>query len=224
LPEGEAEFPWPQEYARSRPLRIGVVKKPFGDSKIPSDVQAAFEAAIKVMQDAGANIGEVDMPEGPYETAAGVVISAEGAAAFRYMIESGEIDGIVDPLGRVGAYVSTVIPADDFVRAMQIRTITQKKAATLFDKFDVITSPSQPVAATTLSTNLETDLSFSDPVGGIGNFCGLPAISVPCGFTRENLPVGIQFVGNVLDELAVVTAAKMYQSKTNWNRERPPLQ
>jgi aspartyl-tRNA(Asn)/glutamyl-tRNA(Gln) amidotransferase subunit A len=200
------------------------VKKPFGDSKIPSDVQAAFEAAIKVMQDAGANIGEVDMPEGPYETAAGVVISAEGAAAFRYMIESGEIDGIVDPLGRVGAYVSTVIPADDFVRAMQIRTITQKKAATLFDKFDVITSPSQPVAATTLSTNLETDLSFSDPVGGIGNFCGLPAISVPCGFTRENLPVGIQFVGNVLDELAVVTAAKMYQSKTNWNRERPPLQ
>lgn len=223
LPSGQAEFQWPDVWKLRRGIRIGVVKKPFGDFSVPADVQAAFDAAIKVLQGAGAIIGEVEMPEGPYEAAAGVVISVEGVTAFRDLIESGRIGEIVDPLGKIGAYVSTVIPADDFLRAMQIRTITQNKAAELFRQFDVITSPSQPVGATTLATNLETGLTYSDPIGGLGNFCGLPAISVPCGFTREKLPIGIQFVGNVLNELAVLVAAQTFQSRTEWHRQRPPL-
>jgi len=224
LPEGEAEFRWPDVWKLKRGTRIGVVKKPFGDFKVSPELQSAFDGAVEELHAAGAIIGEVEMPDGPYETAAGLVISVEGATAFRDLIESGRINDIVDPLGKVGAYVSTVIPADDFLRAMQIRTVTQKKAAALFKEFDVITSLSQPVGATTLDTNLETGLTYSDPIGGIGNFCGLPAISVPCGFTKEKLPVGIQFVGNVLNELAVVSAAKLFQSKTNWHRQKPPLQ
>ena len=223
LPAGVAEFRWPDVWKLKRGIRIGVVRKPFGDFKVPQEVTAAFAEALRVLQSAGAAIVDVDMPEGPYETAAGVVISVEGATAFRDLIESGKIGEIVDPLGKIGAYVSTVIPADDFLRAMQIRTITQKQAAELFTQVDVITSPSQPVGATTLDTNLETGLTYSDPIGGIGNFCGLPAISVPCGFTKEKLPVGIQFVGNVLNELAVLVAAQTFQSRTDWHRKRPPL-
>jgi aspartyl-tRNA(Asn)/glutamyl-tRNA(Gln) amidotransferase subunit A len=223
LPAGKAEFRWPEEWKLKRGIRIGVVKKPFGDFNVPAEVQASFDQAIKVLQTAGATIGEVEMPEGPYETAAGLVISVEGVTAFRELIESGKIGDIVDPLGKVGAYVSTAIPADDFLRAMQYRTVVQKMAASLFKEFDVITSPSQPVGATTLDTNLETGLTYSDPIGGIGNFCGLPAISVPCGFTKEKLPVGIQFVGNVLNELAVLVAAQTFQSRTDWHRKRPPL-
>ncbi len=223
LPAGTAEFRWPEEWKLKRGIRVGVVKKPFGDFKVADEVQAAFDAALKVLQGAGATIGETEMPEGPYEIAAGTVISVEGATAFRDLIESGKIGEIVDPLGRVGAYVGTVIPADDFLRAMQIRSVTQPKAAAMFEQFDVITSLSQPVGATTLDTNLETGLTYPDPIGGIGNFCGLPAISVPCGFTKEKLPVGIQFVGNVLDELSVLVAAGTFQSKTDWHRKRPPL-
>jgi aspartyl-tRNA(Asn)/glutamyl-tRNA(Gln) amidotransferase subunit A len=203
-------------------LRIGVVRKPFGD-KIPEDTQAAFDAAVNVLRSAGASVGEVDMPEGPYEAAAGVTISVEGVTAFRDLIESGKVDQLVDPLGRVGAYVSTVIPADDFLRAQQIRGIIQAKANDLFKDFDVITAPSQPVGATKLTANLETDLTYPDPIGGLGNFCGLPCISVPCGFTREKLPVGIQFMGNVLDDQKVVAVAELFQSKTDWHRRRPLL-
>jgi len=221
LPKGVAEFV-SQMITRGVPLRIGVVKKPYGD-KIPDDVQAAFDAAVNVLRSAGAQIGEVEMPEGPYETAAGVTISVEGAAAFRDMIESGKIDQLVDPLGRVGAYVSTVIPADDFLRAQQIRSIFQVKANDLFKDFDVVTAPSQPVGATKLTANLETDLTYPDPIGGLGNFCGLPCISVPCGFTKEGLPVGIQFMGNVLEDGACVTVAELYQSKTDWHKKRPKI-
>lgn len=223
LPAGEAEFRWPDVWRLKRAIRVGVVKKPFGDFKVAPELQAAFDAVIKVLAGAGAVMTDVDMPEGVYETAAGLVISVEGAAAFRDLIESGKIGEIVDPLGKIGAYVSTTIPGDDFLRAMQIRTRTQKQAAELFKEVDVIVAPSQPVGATTLDTNLETGLTYSDPIGGIGNFCGLPAISVPCGFTKEKLPVGIQFVGNVLNELAVLVAAQTFQSRTEWHRKRPPL-
>jgi aspartyl-tRNA(Asn)/glutamyl-tRNA(Gln) amidotransferase subunit A len=221
LPSGEAEFR--AEASGAGALRVGVVKKPFGDFKVPSDVQKAFELALEVLRKAGAQIGEIEMPDGPYETAAGLVIAAEGATAFRNLIESGKIGEIVDPLGKVGAYVSTVIPAIDFQRAMQIRSVFQQKADELFEKFDVITAPSQPVGATTLETNLETGLTYSDPIGGLGNFCGLPAISVPCGFTDSKLPVGIQFMANVLNDNKVVMAAQVFQSNTDWHRKRPPL-
>jgi aspartyl-tRNA(Asn)/glutamyl-tRNA(Gln) amidotransferase subunit A len=93
----------------------------------------------------------------------------------------------------------------------------------LFDKFEVIAAPSQPNSATTLDTNLETELPFPDPLGGIGNLCGLPAISVPCGFDNKKLPVGIQFVGRALDEDKVLAAARLFQRHSDWHRNRPPI-
>jgi aspartyl-tRNA(Asn)/glutamyl-tRNA(Gln) amidotransferase subunit A len=93
----------------------------------------------------------------------------------------------------------------------------------LFKNFDVVTAPSQPVGATKLTANLETDLTYSDPIGGLGNFCGLPCISVPCGFTKDGLPIGIQFMGNVLQDYEVVRAANLYQSQTDWHRKHPTI-
>jgi aspartyl-tRNA(Asn)/glutamyl-tRNA(Gln) amidotransferase subunit A len=93
----------------------------------------------------------------------------------------------------------------------------------MFANFDVLIAPSQPVPASTLDTNLETGLSFADPVGGIGNLCGLPAVSVPCGFTKSGLPIGIQFLARPLNDSAVLAAAMAFQAHTDWNRKRPPL-
>ena len=78
-------------------------------------------------------------------------------------------------------------------------------------------------AATPLETNLETELSFPDPLGGIGNLCGLPAISVPCGFSETQLPVGLQFVGRARNDRAVIAAAHRLQQLTDWHTKRPPI-
>jgi aspartyl-tRNA(Asn)/glutamyl-tRNA(Gln) amidotransferase subunit A len=160
LPDGRAEF------RRSRGdfprLRLGTVRKPFGDFKLLPEVQKAFDGAVEILRSGGHQTSEVDMPEGPYETAAGTVISVEGATAFRDLIESGRVSEINDPLGKVGAYVSTVIPGDDFLRAMQIRGVFQKKADAMFEDIDLLVAPSLPVGASTLETNLESGLSFSD--------------------------------------------------------------
>ena len=93
----------------------------------------------------------------------------------------------------------------------------------LFDSYDVLVAPSQPVAATPLDLNLFTGLSFPDPLGGIGNLCGLPALSVPCGFTENRLPVGIQFMARAGDDLAVLQVGRTFQQATDWHRKHPKL-
>ena len=91
------------------------------------------------------------------------------------------------------------------------------------DIFDLLVSVSQPIVATPLQTNLEMELTFADPQGGIGNLCGLPALSVPCGFTDKNLPVGLQFMARAGDDAAVIQAARTYQLHTDWHRRHPKI-
>src|SRR5260370_17519402 len=93
----------------------------------------------------------------------------------------------------------------------------------LFDPFDVLDTEAQLVPATPLSLNLETGLVFPDPLGAIGNICGLPAMSVPCGFTDKNLPVGLQFVGRAGDDFAVIQSGPTFQSHTDSHKTHPTI-
>jgi aspartyl-tRNA(Asn)/glutamyl-tRNA(Gln) amidotransferase subunit A len=218
LPESEAAF----HYKRaSTTLRIGVLTNAWKD--VNPEIAKITDDAVATLRHAGVVTGDATLPEGPWEVAAGVVISVEGASAFDTLIESGRVAELTDPLGRIGGYINQTVPGSDYLRALRIRSILQRKIDTLFDKYDVVVAASLPVAATSMETNLETDLAFSDPLGGIGNFCGLPAISVPSGFTSKNLPIGLQFVGRALGDDAVITAADLFQSKTKWHRRHPQL-
>jgi aspartyl-tRNA(Asn)/glutamyl-tRNA(Gln) amidotransferase subunit A len=219
LPPSEARFMYPSP--APSPMRIGWLTNAW--QKPAPEVVSAAEAAVEVLRKNGARVNDAKLPAGPWEEAAGTTISAEGAAAFRSLIESGRVAELNDPLGQIAGYVNEQITAADYLRAMQIRGILQKQIDELFESFDVIAAASLPVTATSLETNLETDLTFSDPLGGIGNFCGLPAISVPCGFSEKKLPIGIQFVARVRNDGAVVAAAEVFQKHTEWHLKRPPI-
>ena len=82
----------------------------------------------------------------------------------------------------------------------------------LFQRFDVLAGPSVGEPAWPLDANLEKVGDQPDPLGALGNLCGLPAINVPCGFTADKLPIGLQFVGRALDDHAVVAAGMALQS------------
>jgi aspartyl-tRNA(Asn)/glutamyl-tRNA(Gln) amidotransferase subunit A len=224
-PEDASSLPLPAfEYSAipaRRPLRIGWLSNAW--KQVPAEIEAAFKAAMGVLESNGAVVQEAKLPEGPWEAAAGTVISVEGAAAFESLIESGKVAELTDPLGKIGGYVNRQVPAADYARAMRIRGILQKKMDAMFDHFDVLAAASLPITATTLSTNLETDLDFPDSVGGIGNFCGLPAISVPCGFDSKKLPIGIQFMARALEENKLVQTARLFQQHTQWHTMRPPV-
>ncbi|MGB8890366.1 MAG: amidase [Candidatus Korobacteraceae bacterium] len=219
LSESEARFTYA---APAKTLRIARIDKAW--EKPDPEIAAAFEQAVGVLQRAGATISSVQLPEGPFEIAGGIVISVEAASAFSKLIDSGEVAQLNDPLSQIGGYVAQTVGGQDYLRAQRIRRVLQQKMDRVFEQCDVLIAPSQPITATPLDTNLETGLSFADPIGGIGNLCGLPVQSVPCGFTKAGLPIGIQFLGQVLNDSAVIAAAEMFQSRTDWNRKHPQLQ
>lgn len=220
LPAAEAAFVHSASAgATATPLRIGWLTNAW--EKPMDEIKSATTAAVEVLKAHGAKVSEARLPEGPWEIAAGTIVSVEGAAAFHTLLETGRVAELADPLGQINGYVSETIGAQDYMRATQIRGVCQKRVDALFDEFDVIGAASLPIAATTIETNLETDLSFADPLGGIGNLCGLPAVSVPCGFTSGKLPIGIQFVARTRNERAVVAAAGILQKNTDWHTKRP---
>ncbi|HLK06172.1 MAG TPA: amidase [Candidatus Acidoferrum sp.] len=205
----------------AKPIRIGILTNAW--KKIDTAVEKVYVAAEKLMRKYFATARPALLPEGPYEEAGGVIISVEGAAAFRELIRSGRVLQLADPLGQLAGYVNEQISGADYMRALQVREILQRKMTELFDTFDVLVAATQPVAATTLETNLETDVVFPDPLGAIGNLCGLPALSVPCGFTDKGLPVGLQFMARSGNDAAVIQAARAFQQRTDWHRRRPKL-
>lgn len=222
LPIDKAAFTYsPSAELSAKPLRIGIPSNAW--KKLDPAVVKPIAAAEKSVRTIFKGVQTVQLPEGPWEEAAGIVISAEGSAAFRELIRSGKVSELADPLSQLGGYVSEQVPAADYVRALQVRDILQLKMAQLFDTVDVLVTASQPIAATPLEMNLETGTSFPDPVGGIGNLCGLPALSVPCGFTDKNLPVGLQFVARAGNDAAVIQAARTFQAHTAWHKKHPAL-
>jgi aspartyl-tRNA(Asn)/glutamyl-tRNA(Gln) amidotransferase subunit A len=205
----------------AKPLRIGWLTNAW--KKLDAHVEKPVQATERVVRKYFPGTKNATLPEGPFEDAGGVIIAVEGAAAFRELIRSGKVAQLADPLGQINGYVAEQLSGPDYVRALQVRDILQRKMTDLFDTFDVLVAASQPVAATPLETNLETDLVFPDPLGGIGNLCGLPALSVPCGFTDEKLPVGLQFVARAGNDGAVIRAARTFQQHTDWHRKHPKI-
>jgi aspartyl-tRNA(Asn)/glutamyl-tRNA(Gln) amidotransferase subunit A len=220
LPEASAKYTGAPEL-KGR-LRVGWLANQW--KEIAPDVNQPAMAARQVLEKNPAiALSNVTLPEGPWEAAAGIIISVEGATAFRQLIQSGRIAELNDPLGKIGGYMNEEISASDFILAQRIRLVLQKKMEDVFSQVDVLATASLPVTASQIDANLDLALTFADPIGGIGNICGLPAISVPCGFGQHGLPVGIQFIARPLEDAKVVQAARLFQRQTDWHRKHPKL-
>jgi len=115
----------------------------------------------------------------------------------------------------------------DYLQVQRVQTLLQRKLDELFDRFDVIAAPGQdstaiPFAAPPESEDREFPIDNRQP-DAISSLCGLPAITVPCGFSDAGLPLGVQFLGRALNDHAVIAAAKLFQTHTDWHTKRPPI-
>ncbi|HYL82592.1 MAG TPA: amidase [Candidatus Angelobacter sp.] len=210
----------PSVELRARPLRVGWLTNAW---KLEPGVAKLVDAATRVLRKFFPSVKNAALPVGPWEEAAGLIVAVESASSFRALIHSGKAGELTDPLGQISGYLNEQYSAVDYQQALRIREIAQKKMDELFETFDVLVAPPQPVPATPLDLNLETGLSFPDPLGALGNICGLPALSVPCGFTDKNLPIGLQFMARAGDDLAVIQAARTFQLHTDWHKRHPKI-
>ncbi len=225
LPAGVAEFPYsPFITAPPRPLRIGRLTNVWREME--PGLENCINDALKVLERNGAKISDVEIPDAPYEEAAELTILIEATSAFQELIASGRCADLIDPVGRINGYASMEFSADEYLRVQRVRTYLQKQINKLFDDFDVLATAGESSAASPFTAPPEED--SAGPVArrepdGISSLCGLPALSVPCGFSRDKLPFGVQFIARALNDHAVIAAAHSFQVHTDWHRQRPPI-
>ncbi|MBV9304182.1 MAG: amidase [Acidobacteriaceae bacterium] len=230
LQPSEAHFRYPAPELEPRmPLRVGRLTNVW--NKIDLQVQQAATEALRVLERAGARVSDAQMPDGPFEQAAELTILIEAASAFQTLIDSGECAKLADPLGQINGYASRAFSASDYLQIQRVRTILQQKVDKLFDSFDVLTTAGQPDLAQPLvqpTSKTPPHEERAEPVeprapDGVSSLCGLPAIAVPCGFSSNGLPLAIQFIGRAGNDHAVVAAARLFQSHSDWHKKHPDL-
>ncbi len=221
-PEDPTTLPEPWKYDSSAPkgkFRLGIVAKAW--DKPEPEVPSVFDEALKILG-SFSTLEEASLPELPFGATAGTLITAEVASAFEDLIESGRVSELNDPGSRVGGYSSTMVYARDYLRALRFRGKLQRALDQVLSRYDALVAPSLPGVASPLEANLEEVFAGDDPVGGAGNCCGVPAVSVPMGFGAGHLPLGIQFVGRAREENRILAVARAFQARTGWHKERPP--
>ena len=202
-------------------LRVGWLDLELGKFG-EKEVASAFENALGVLRSAGIEARRTKLPDLPFEDVAAIVIQAEAAAAFENLEKSGRVSELADPDAPLAFEIAREIGATDYIKAMRLRSEMQRAMARFFEEWDLVLAPTERYVASRLDQKLDEALAGSDPLGGAGNLCGLPAISVPCGFGKDGLPVGLSIVGAPWREENVVALAELYQARTDWHTKEPP--
>jgi aspartyl-tRNA(Asn)/glutamyl-tRNA(Gln) amidotransferase subunit A len=209
-------------------LRVGLLRRAFLESA-GEPQRRAVEAAVKALETLGASVREVELPQMKYAAgAAAAVISAESYAYHEPWLKSRIAEYGPDVRERllVGAFVS----GTDYLRGQRVRQLIRDEVDQVLGGLDVLIAPTLPIAAVPVGTReVEIDgrphpvrpslVRYTRPF----NASGHPAASVPCGFTADGLPIGMQVIGRSFDEATVLRVADAYQLVTDWHARRPPL-
>ncbi len=217
--------PLPSEGARTRPssLRGAIVNLDFTKFGEP-EVKAAFERSLEDLRALGVTLEEAALPSLPASEAAGVIITAEALSTFENYFADGGVKQLSDPYAAHQREINRDLRGDDVVKAWRIRRVLQEKMSEFFGRYDVLVSPNFMSVAPPIERDLYETLPYPDPVGGVGNACGLPAIALPNGFGRDHCPTSFQLVAAPYEEGPLLDLAEAYQRRTRWHREHPVLQ
>jgi aspartyl-tRNA(Asn)/glutamyl-tRNA(Gln) amidotransferase subunit A len=211
-----------------RNIRIGVVKEYF-ESPVDPEVSRAVREALQVFENLGAAVVEVSWPMFHYSHAISTaILLADTAGSLGGLVSrhGPKIENLVRARIESGYFV----PVTKYLKAQHGRSLLNRQSYDLLEQVDILAGPTVPVAAprigedkvqvgdTRLST-VPTLLQYTRA----HNLTGLPAISVPCGFTATGLPIGMQLVGRAYDEETVLRVAHAYEQATPWHKKRPPV-
>ncbi len=200
-------------------LRLGIPRALFYED-IDPQIAAAVERALGVLSDLTANTRGVTLPALPPASP----IGAEAYAYHAELLEQRRDLYGPSTLARIepGAEVSTA----DYVRTQYKLKLVRKAIAQVFDDVDLLVTPTLPRLPIRIDEAREAPLEATRILArntSPFNQYGIPAISVPCGFSREGLPIGLQISGPALGEMDVLALAHAYEQATDWHARLPPL-
>lgn len=181
-----------------------------------------FKESIRVLEKFS-TIEEITLPEMPHEAVTRTVLNAEAGSAFDEFTEKGLASQLTAPEDRYGPYARTSILAVDYIKALRLRKIMCKNAWEAMNLYDAVIGPSRSTPSPPIDEEFRKVApgSASDIMGAMGNGAGLPSITIPNGFNSEDLPTGIQFMGNPHSENTIISAAVLFQQYTDWHKKHP---
>ena len=229
-------------------LRVGIIGKALNADGMDPEIVKAIEMAIKELEKLGATFTHVDLPALDYSAAAYFIISrAEAASNFarydgvRYgfrakdaqnlmeMYEQTRAQGFGQEVKRrilVGNYTLSAGHQDEYYgSAKKVQQLIRDEFTETFKHVDLLLMPTHAIVPFKFGAYADNALAldlqdyFTCPV----NLAGLPAISIPCGFTKENLPIGYQLIGPHLSEELLYQIAHAYEQKTPWHTMHPKI-
>ncbi|HEY2382344.1 MAG TPA: amidase [Terriglobia bacterium] len=204
-----------------RNIRIGIPHTYFYEQLDP-DVATAVRKGLGSMERLGAKIVDVGLATVPAHSGAWVQIASPEAYAYheRHLEEHGELYG-ADVRTRLES--GRTLLSVDYVRACEVRRQIQSECAKAFEKCDVMVTPTVPIPAPRIDALNQTAIAALGRFTRYFNLAGVPAISVPCGFTRDGLPIGMQIIGKTCDEETVLRVAHAYEQNARWFERRPAI-
>ncbi|MFP8874830.1 MAG: Asp-tRNA(Asn)/Glu-tRNA(Gln) amidotransferase subunit GatA [Myxococcota bacterium] len=225
---------------------IGLPREYFSEEGADADVLSRVREAVETLEKAGAKVCEVSLPHTAYAIAAYYLIAtaeassnlarydgarygrrASGVRDHSEMYRKSRSEGFGLEVKRrilLGTYVLSAGYYDAYYRkAQQVRTLLRRDFEDAFRECDVIVTPTSPEVAFRIGEKTDDPLKMylSDIYTVSANLAGIPGISVPCGQVR-GLPVGLQFLGPLLDEATPLRLADAYQRQTDHHLARPP--
>jgi aspartyl-tRNA(Asn)/glutamyl-tRNA(Gln) amidotransferase subunit A len=227
-------------------MKIGIPKEYFIEG-IDKEVEEAVRQGIKQLESLGAVPVEISLPHTGYAIATYYILATSEASSnlarydgVRYGLRV-EGDDLIDMYMRTreegfGAEVKRRIILGTYSlssgyydayykKAQQARTLIKQDFEKAFEEVDVIVTPTTPTPAFKMGEKMEDPLQMylTDIFTTSVNLAGVPGISVPCGFTSANLPVGFQIIGKHFDEETILKIAYAYEQSTEWHKRKPEL-
>jgi aspartyl-tRNA(Asn)/glutamyl-tRNA(Gln) amidotransferase subunit A len=228
-------------------LRVGVPKE-YLVKGIDRDVEDAVKGAIKVLEDLGAKIIDISLPHTEYAVATYYIVGPAEASSnlarfdgVQYGLRAKSAKDIIDMYTRtrsegfgneakrrilLGTYcLSTGYYDAYYLKAQKVRTRIREDFEKAFGACDVIITPTSPTPAFKIGEKSSDPLSMylSDIFTIPANLAGIPAISIPCGFSKDVLPIGLQIMAKPFDEETIFRTAYTFEQSTDHHKRKPTL-
>jgi aspartyl-tRNA(Asn)/glutamyl-tRNA(Gln) amidotransferase subunit A len=227
-------------------IKIGIPQEYFTEG-LDKEVKKIVEEAIEVFKTKGAIISSINLPFSKYAVATYYIIASSEASSnlqrfdgikYGLRIESPDLrevytksreKGFGDEAKRrifLGTYsLSTGFYEAYYLRALKVRRLIKEDFENSFKNVDVILTPTSPTPAFKIGEKITDPLSMylSDIYTISANLAGLPAVSFPCGFTKDNLPVGMQLIGKEFDEFTLIKLGYNFQCVTDYHKKIPKI-
>ncbi len=207
-------------------LRLGYLERGAA-GPVDAEVQQAVRTALDELVGLGASVEKVCWPNPGLTAAVGMItVLSDSAAEYAEIVR--DRWARLDPGTLATLVAGAAIPDETRDLARRLRTVLVNEVNTIFrdDSLNVLALPSFPVSAGTPDDLLSGDAEASRTameLQMIANLTGLPAITLPCGFTADEMPIGLQLIGRPGSDRTLVHLGSAFQCATSWQRRRPPL-